>query len=87
MSEQTAKSNVPSLKDLLARLRDINGVLESSEHKLDFLASNSPQDKSEQDSSPVSEASATLDDLNNVIDRISRRANHIGKSTNIIVGS
>lgn len=86
MSETTAKTNVPSLKDLLARLRDINGVLESSEHRLDFLASNSPQDKSE-DSSPVSEASATMDDLNNVIDRISRRANHIGKSTNIIVGS
>ena len=86
MSE-VKQTSVPSLKDLLARLREINGILDTSEHKLDFLASNNPQDKAEQDSqSPVAE-SATLDDLNNVIDRISRRANHIQKSTNIIVGS
>lgn len=85
MSEQ--KASTASLKDLLARLREISNIMEGSEHKLDFLASNSPQDKSENDTqSPVAE-SATLDDLNNIVDRISRRANHIAKSTNTIVGS
>ena len=86
MSEQTAKSNTPSLKDLLARLREINNTMEGSEHKLDFLAFNNPQDKTEDSNSPAAD-SATLEDLNSVIDRIARRANHIAKSTNMIVGS
>jgi len=81
------KSAMPSLKDLLARLREINGILDTSEQKLDYLATNSPQDANIKDAeSPVSEL-ATLDDLNVIIDRIARRANHIAKSTNTIVGS
>jgi len=87
MSQDTAKASTPSLKDILARLREINGILDTSEHKLAYLATNSPQDTPTKDAeSPVSD-SATLDDLNNVIDRIARRANHIAKSTSTIVGS
>ena len=86
MSE-TKQESTPSLKDLLARLREINNVLEVPEHKLDFLATNSPQDKAETDSKEPLAESATLDDLNSVIDRIARRSNHIAKSTSIIVGS
>jgi len=86
MSE-VKQASAPSLKDFLARLREISNTMEGSEHKLDFLASNSPQDKMEQDSPVPEQGSATLEDFNNIIDRIARRSNHIAKSTNIIVGS
>lgn len=87
MSEQQDKvEKASSLKDLLMRLREINSTLADSEAKLDFLVTNSPQDESKEDSSPSGDT-ATLDTLNNVVDRIGRRANHMSKSTNIIVGS
>ena len=87
MSDVQQKAAMPSLKDLLGRLREIANTLEGSAGKLDYLATNSPQDKGEQDNQSPVDASATLDDLNTIIDRIARRANHIAKSTNIIVGS
>lgn len=84
MSEQ-AQKQATSLKDLLMRLREINSIMDESESKLDFLATNSPTDTTKEDSNPTGD-SATLDALNNIVDRISRKANQIAKSTNIIVG-
>ena len=86
MSQDTATKPALSLKDLLARLREINLTLDVAEGRLDYLATNSPQDKAEDNQSPVAD-SATLDDLFNVSDRMARRANHIAKCTNIIVGN
>ena len=85
MSEVTQKEST-SLKDILGRLRETNAILEQAEVKLDYLVTASPQDESKEGSNPEGE-SASLEALNRVVHSISRRASHISKSTNVIVGS
>jgi len=86
MSEVSQKQ-VAGLKNLLATLREVNSILAAPEDQLDYLATNSPQDKTTGDQSNPSGEAATLDALISITNQIQRKANHIAKSTNIIIGS
>lgn len=86
MSQDVAQKQTSGLKQLLARLKEIDAILADTNDKLEFLATNSPSDeaKAEQESSSEN---ATLEALHQVTDKISRKTSHISKSTNTIVGS
>ncbi len=89
MSQNIGSTDKPvsvNLKTLLARLKEINAILGVPEEQLDFLATATPLDeKKEQDD--VESQNATLDSLSFQIDMVARKANHIAKNTNTIVGN
>ncbi len=84
--EQDKEAKASSLKDLNMRLHEIYNVIDETNAKLEFLARNSPSDKSTEDQSPTGEI-ATLEGLHQVVDKINKKVNNMSRSTNIIVGS
>ncbi len=85
MSQDT-QSKQTSLKDILAKLRETDAIMETTESRLGFLATNSPSDTMKETSSPTGE-SATLEALNIVANQIGRKASNISGHTNTIVGN
>lgn len=85
MSQDTTEKQT-SLKDILAKLRETDAIMESTESRLNFLATNSPQDTMKENSAPVGD-SATLEALNIVVNQIGRKASNIAGHTNTIVGN
>jgi len=84
MSE-LAKQESTNLKILLGSLNETNALLEDTESKLDFLDTGNAQDKT-QEKQPASDV-ATLDSLHSIATAIARKASHISKSTNHIIGA
>jgi len=84
MSQDTVTKQA-SLKEILVKLREANGLFENAEHKLNYLANNSPQE--EEKSSGEQSEDATLDALNGIANSLRRKANSIASYTNTIVGS
>ena len=85
MSEVT-QAKQTSLKDILAKLRETDSVMETTESRLGFLATNTPSDTIKESPSPVGD-SATLEALNVITNQIGRKASNIAGHTNAIVGN
>jgi len=85
MSQDTIEKQT-SLKELLAKLRETDSILETAESRLSYLATNSPQDTAKDNEKPVGE-SATLEALNVIANQIGRKASSIAGHTNKIVGN
>ena len=86
MSEQKETEKQSSLKDLLSSLRETNSILDTTESRLNYLATNSPADVAKSDSTPSSE-SATLESLHIIATLLGRKAGNISRHTNTIVGN
>ncbi len=85
MSQDT-KEKQTSLKDILAKLRETDSIMETTESRLSFLATNTPSDTMKESSTPTGE-SATLEALNVIANQIGRKASNISGHTNTIVGN
>lgn len=86
MSQDTVGKQQTSLKEILAKLRETNGILDASETKLNYLATNTPSEGEKSDASPSGDG-ATLDALNAIANSLARKANNIASHTNKIVGN
>ena len=86
MSEQDTQSKQTSLKDILAKLRETDSIMETTESRLGYLATNTPLDTAKESSTPTGE-SATLEALNVIANQIGRKASNIAGHTNTIVGN
>ncbi len=86
MSQQDTQSKQTSLKDILAKLRETDSVMETTESRLNYLATNTPLDQAKESSTPTGE-SATLEALNVIANQIGRKASNIASHTNTIVGN
>jgi len=86
MSHQDTVAKQTSLKDILAKLRETDAIMESTESRLNYLATNTPSDGAKAESTPEG-ASATLEALNIIANQIGRKASNIASHTNIIVGN
>ena len=86
MSQDTTQAKHQSLKEILAKLRETDAIMATTESRLDYLTNgSSPEDKKE-DSTPQGD-SATLDALNIIANQIGRKASNIAGHTNSIVGN
>ena len=86
MSHQDTQAKQTSLKDILAKLRETDSIMETTESRLGFLATNTPSDTMKESSTPTGE-SATLEALNIITNQIGRKASNIASHTNAIVGN
>lgn len=86
MSQQDTQSKQTSLKDILAKLRETDSIMETTESRLNYLATNTPLDTAKDKESPTGE-SATLESLNIIANQIGRKASSIASHTNTIVGN
>ncbi len=85
MSQDTVEKQT-SLKDILAKLRETDSIMETTESRLNYLATNTPLDTAKEASTPTGE-SATLEALNIIANQIGRKASNIAGHTNTIVGN
>ena len=85
MSQDTVEKQT-SLKDILAKLRETDAILETTESRLGYLATNTPLDTAKSMETPKGE-SATLEALNIIANQIGRKVSNIAGHTNTIVGN
>ena len=83
--QQDTQAKQTSLKDILAKLRETDSIMDTTESRLGFLATNTPSDTKEA-STPTGD-SATLEALNIITNQIGRKASNIASHTNAIVGN
>jgi len=82
---QDVQAKQSSLKDILASLRESDSILDNTESKLNYLATNTPSDNPKTES--ASGESPTLETLNSIAQSIGRKASNIAKHTNTITGN
>ena len=85
MSE-VAQAKHQSLKEILAKLRETDAIMGTTESRLDYLVNGSGQDKADEEKASQNE-NATLDNLNVIANQIGRKASNIAGHANQIVGN